>query len=121
MRRFNPISFLQWQEHMRQTSDDDTVVDCPDCRGDGITACCECGNDRDCEECEGTGTVCWGELSQAEQERHLSVARYEAALVADASAYAAWVGVDPTALLVNSGFRVWCHVAGKRLAAEKVS
>lgn len=121
MDRFNPLSFPQWQAYVRNTTGEDSPVECPDCRGDGVTSCCECGNDRDCEDCDGTGTVCWGELSQAEQERYLSEARYHAAIVADAWAYAAWVGVDATALLVDSGFRVWCSVAGKKLAAERVS
>ncbi len=33
------------------------MVECPTCAGSGIDECHACGQNIDCEECEGTGEV----------------------------------------------------------------
>jgi hypothetical protein len=36
---------------------------CDECHGKGYVECCECGNDVDCEECDGTGKTLQGTTS----------------------------------------------------------
>lgn len=36
---------------------DEGMSECPDCEGSGIAECGYCGQETDCEACEGTGEV----------------------------------------------------------------
>lgn len=33
------------------------MKECSDCNGTGLAECCECGNEVDCDTCEGTGEL----------------------------------------------------------------
>jgi len=40
-----------------RSANDDVMEECPECEGEGVIACGECGHETDCESCEGSGEV----------------------------------------------------------------
>ena len=112
---FRPISFEAWQKLQLEETDDETLVDCLECDGDGMADCSSCGHERECEDCDGQGKVTWGELSERERRLRVTYPRYAAAIVSDARAWASWLECDPVECLVGAGFRVASSVVGRSL------
>ncbi|MEN1941047.1 hypothetical protein WCE39_08130 [Luteimonas sp. MJ174] len=112
---FRPIRFEAWQKLQLEETDDETLVDCLECHGEGVADCCECGHESECAGCCGDGKVAWGELREHERQRHLTYARYAEAILQDARAWASWLERDPAEELFAAGFRVASSVVSKSL------
>jgi hypothetical protein len=50
------MTYNQWLKHHNLDENDFTEV-CLDCDGTGRSSCFHCGNDSDCEDCEGEGEL----------------------------------------------------------------
>lgn len=106
-RRF--LTLKQWREleakHLLET---EGRVKCLRCGGEKMIEkeceCCGHLTERDCDDCDENGEVLFAELPPFDQERYLSVERYEHAVLADAAALANWIGRDLTEILVEEGF-----------------
>lgn len=116
-RSFRPITYEAWREQALVSRSPDDEVDCPDCGGEGDTECCECGHERECDTCDGTGQTTWEELTEAQKNRLLTLRAYESAVLADAQAWARWLGTDSAQELAHAGFRVWSSVSSRQLHA----
>lgn len=86
--------------------------ECPECEGSGEgIAECDLGHEHEvtCELCDGTGKV----YGECEAKPALSPRDYEAAVLADIQALAAWLMQDPIQLLVAAGFSPYMTVHQK--------
>ena len=116
---FRPISFDAWRaEQIAARSDAAEVVDCPDCDGTGERECETCSHETECTTCDGHGELEWSDLNESQKARLLTRTAYAAAVIADAKAWAGWLGRDPVAELVRAGFRVWSSVTDRSLSAD---
>lgn len=115
MGQFRPLTFEQWREHGMANTPPDELVDCPECSGSKFTECCECGNDRECDNCDENGKVEFSELSGSDKLLMFSLGRYRTAVLEDGKAWANWHGRDPAIDLFKAGFRVYTMVATRSL------
>lgn len=116
---FNPLSFEKWQEKMlADASICPTHVDCLECNGSSFTECCECGHERECEDCDGTGRMLWSGLTDAQRARYLTRNRYAEAVCDDALAWGRWLNREPAADLISIGLRCWTDVRSRKLRAS---
>lgn len=93
----SPITpYARWREHQERNTPDSKIVTCPACDGSGETerSCCCCEDTRylDCERCEGSGVICWGDLSGHELSILLDMKAYSAAVWDDMVTLAKWTG-----------------------------
>lgn len=114
MARFKPLTYEQWRDHMLATMPADELVDCPECDGEQVRECCECGHERECRECE-DGKVPFAELNASQQQAHFHRGRYEAAVLADAIAWGNWCSTEPAEALTAAGFLVATRVSSRQL------
>lgn len=89
-------SFINWQHGMISETEDDTVVLCPTCEGEGvvITECDCCGSEKEeeCHLCESSGKVVFGELDFNDQKRCYTRREYNTQLAYDVIKLANWLG-----------------------------
>ncbi len=106
------LSFQEWQRIQIDDMEDDAVVVCPVCHGDGeVTEECECcghESERECEICEGTGRVVFGELSECNQRRCFNLWLYRKELHLDVLKLADFCG-NPLKI-VKHGFAISCNI-----------
>lgn len=62
----NHISFDAWLEKQNA---EEMEQECPQCNGDGLSVCCECGSLSSCSRCDETGVVSLARKIYREQMR----------------------------------------------------
>jgi len=90
----NISSYDQWQCARVQETADDTVMNCPECEGEGtVCVTCDCcGQEKEvnCEMCESSGEVIFGQLDFNDQKKCFSRQEYNKQLVCDLQKLVNW-------------------------------
>lgn len=114
------LSYDEWRDAEIATRPPSMLVECPDCDGTGYTECCECGNERKCDDCDEAGKVLWGDLTESQQRQLLTASAYYAAVMHDANALAQWHGAEAVEVLNASGMAPFTRLRPRRTEFEQV-
>ena len=87
MNTFDRIAYETWKREIVKLAP--AYVACPDCNGTGEGICPHCGNDSDCETCNGDGNV--------RPEEVLTPEFYRRVMMFESEKLARWVKGDPIA------------------------
>lgn len=108
------LTFTQWVQQQIKATPKSTLVSCPECNGEGVCLieceCCGHEHEEECEFCEGTGEVVFGELDQSDQARCFSRAAYWGQVTEDLRRYIEWQN-NPLAAL-SLGFSMAETIGG---------
>ena len=72
-----------------QKANPERIVTCANCSGKGTDECCECGNERSCDICEGSGKAKIKDLSDS-QLKNMAADAYPSELTKDVIAFYEW-------------------------------
>jgi len=81
-------SYDKWQElKLRDLVEDNPLIDCPACDGDGeiyeICECCGSEKEEECGECEGDGRVRFNDLNDSQKRKAFTRRVYFSEVIAD--------------------------------------
>lgn len=102
-------TYSEWRRAKLAQLDDEDLIECPKCYGDGVIDdyCHHCGRsgEEDCDLCECVGKMPFGELPMEWEFNIFSRDRYRKELVNDLESLAGWMGKELYELLVDLGMR----------------
>lgn len=91
-----PIAgFETWKEQKtRSLLEENPVISCAGCAGEGETECRCCGNWADCKACGGAGEFEYLEADRASKDRAVSWGQYVLDVKRDVRQLCSWTGID---------------------------